>query len=88
MNDNDNSNILDFPKKPEVPYLAVPTPRRRSSEDGYSIGPADAPYVCSLKVACNGTTTTLTLTDQGVLTMIRLLEATLETDDDDGPVSA
>ena len=86
---NDDTNVLDFPKKIETPYVRVPR-RPRNTQDGYTIGPADAPYVCTFKITCDQTTTTLTLNEQGVRQMIRLLEATLESDDehDDGPVQA
>jgi hypothetical protein len=87
---NDDTNILDFPKKIETLYVKVPS-RPRKIQDGYTIGPADAPFVCTLKITCDQTTTTLTLNEQGVRQMIRLLDATLEADeehDDDGPVQA
>ena len=51
-------------------------------ESGYTVG-VDNSNQTVLKVSCNGSTITLTMSNAGVMQLIRLLEATLPEQDNE-----
>lgn len=62
-----------LPKPKEYPKM----PETELNDDGYTVGVNDEGKTI-VKVTCNYSTTTMTMTQEGVRQMIRLLEATLQ----------
>ena len=74
-------------KVPETPLWSTPiipdTPAETVMlESGYTVG-VDNSNQTVLKVSCNGSTITLTMSNAGVMQLIRLLEATLPEQDNE-----
>jgi hypothetical protein len=69
---------------PETPLWSVPinTPETDMSDSGYTVG-VDNNNQTVLKVSCNGSTITLTMNRHSTQQLIRLLEATLQEQDDE-----
>lgn len=72
----------DIPPPPIDAYPEVKPPVMSYPDDGYTVGVNDDGDTI-LKVTCNYSTTTLTMNTAGVLQMIRLLEATVNCEDEE-----